>query len=392
MLDPTVDALKRIFKEHYFKHSDRVEVPIRMSEREFGYWPFGGGMIRHLSFKTPGELIATLVKEAPKGAYYSCGYYHEPTLPMAEKGWKSGDLVFDIDADDLDSPCKKEHDRWTCKKCPKMGIGIRPEKCPACGNTRIAQLNWVCYKCLDASKREVFKLLDMLEGDFGVEEKCLRTYFSGNMGYHISVEDKIMEDLNQESRGEIVDYVVGIGLLPSIIGVAKQSSYEYLSSKLPSDGEEGWRGRIAGYLKDYELKGLEGSGGGDAKAKILSIYKKSGYERFRKLLEQASRAAGVAIDPNVTTDIHRIFRMPGTLHGESGLEKMKVENLERFDPFVDPVLLKDEEVKVSVKFAPPFTLRGVKYGPYSKQEVVLPEAAAVYLMGKGLAQIVAGSP
>lgn len=84
--------------------------------------------------------------------------------------------------------------------------------------------------------------------------------------------------------------------------------------------------------------------------------------------------------------------MPGTLHGESGLEKMKVENLERFDPFVDPVLLKDEEVKVSVKFAPPFTLRGVKYGPYSKQEVVLPEAAAVYLMGKGLAQIVAGSP
>ncbi|MBI4257772.1 MAG: hypothetical protein HY619_02350 [Thaumarchaeota archaeon] len=388
MLDPTTSALRQAFKEHYFRHSDRIEIPSRIQEREFGYWPFGGTMIRHLSFKTSGELIVAIARKAPKGVYYSCGYYHEPAQPMAEKGWKSGDLVFDIDADDLESSCKDEHDRWTCRKCQHVGKGNRPGKCPKCGNTRIIQLNWACYNCLGAAKEEIFKLLDILEKDFGVERKRLQTYFSGNMGYHLSVNDpEIMETLDQESRVEMADYIAGIGILPSTLGIDSHLSYQELGMKLPSESDSGWRGRVARYIVNHEFKEFDEAKNLDAKSKLLLIHRTKRHDSLKKFLEKISRAAGVAIDPSVTTDIHRIFRMPGTLHGESGLEKMKIENLEEFDPFVDPVVLKDEEIKVFVKHSPPFTLRGVKYGPYSKQEVVLPETAAVYLMGKGLAQI-----
>lgn len=42
--------------------------------------------------------------------------------------------------------------------------------------------------------------------------------------------------------------------------------------------------------------------------------------------------AGATIDAQVTCDIRRIFRMPGTLHGKSGLPKVRVDDLDSFDP------------------------------------------------------------
>ena len=48
--------------------------------------------------------------------------------------------------------------------------------------------------------------------------------------------------------------------------------------------------------------------------------------------EQVANAFGSRIDESVTTDIHRIFRMPGTLHGNSGLLKMRVHDLQAFRP------------------------------------------------------------
>ncbi len=385
--EQTVDTLRRIFKEHYFKHYDRVEVPKRIDEREFGYTPFGGSMIRHLGFKTGGELVATLVKEAPRGVYYSCAYYFDPILPMVEKGWKGADLVFDIDADDLDSPCKAEHDRWSCKKCGKLGKGLRPEKCDACRGNRIAELNWVCPRCLGAAKDHLMRLIDILMQDFGVSRKSLKPYFSGNMGYHLTLDEPVMEELGQQARTEVARYVAGIGLLPSTLGVSEHSSYEDLPSKLPVESEGGWRGRIAEYFKKMEFEGWNGTIGADVRSKIALIYGKLKYSGFKKLLDKAAKETGAAIDPSVTTDIHRIFRLPGTLHGETGLEKMKIDKLLAFDPFKDPVALGEEKIKVHVEHSPEFKIREEAYGPYENTEVVLPLAAATYLMGRGLARI-----
>jgi DNA primase small subunit len=104
-------------------------------------------------------------------------------------------------------------------------------------------------------------------------------------------------------------------------------------------------------------------------------------------LEEVINAFSSRIDESVTTDIHRIFRMPGTLHGNSGLLKMRVHDLERFRPEHDPVVLGEEEVAVSVLGSPVFSLKGRTFGPYSSEEPELPAYAAVYLMAKGLARL-----
>jgi hypothetical protein len=65
--EKTVAFLRRTFREHYFKHHDAVEIPAMIESREFGYTPFGKGMVRHLSYRSPGELAADLVKQVYRG-------------------------------------------------------------------------------------------------------------------------------------------------------------------------------------------------------------------------------------------------------------------------------------------------------------------------------------
>jgi DNA primase small subunit len=96
------------------------------------------------------------------------------------------------------------------------------------------------------------------------------------------------------------------------------------------------------------------------------------------------------IDTVVTTDIHRLIRMAGTLHGKTGLKKVEfpLSRLADFDPFKEAVAFKDGEVKVFVSDAPEFRLSGNMFGPYRSQTVKLPTAAALLLICKGRAEAV----
>ncbi len=386
MDDKTLALMKQAFKQYYFKAGDKIIPPTRMSEREFGYIPFGGSMIRHLSFKTFGDLYALLVREAPHSVYYSAAYYHEPTLPMHDKGWKGGDLIFDIDADNLKLPCKKDHDLWECKNCGLKRIGLRPEKCPNCGEVSISELNWACEKCLEAAKNEALKLIEILMKDFGINKSEIKTYFSGNMGYHITIESAEFEDLDQTARSEIADYVSGRGLIPESIGVFKRATYEDLLKNLPRVGEPGWRGRLAISFKNWKVKGFDNDN--DVIKKIATLYGKIRYSKFKKRLEVEALNMGAVIDTMVTTDVHRIFRMPDTLHGETGLLKKMCDNLLDFDPLNEAVVLSDELVEVFIDYSPKFRLKDQIYRTFKKEKVKLPLMAAVYLAGKGLARVI----
>ncbi|MBM3897617.1 MAG: DNA primase [Thaumarchaeota archaeon] len=382
MQEKTLTLLKNIFKNYYFKHNNKVEVPERIEEREFGYMLFGGGMIRHLAIKTAGELKATLVKEAPYGVYTSSSYYDDPSLPMAEKGWKGGDLVFDIDADDLNMPCKIEHDWWQCKTCGNAQIGIRPQKCPSCSNTKILLLNWACDKCLEATKNEIIKLQEILMLDLGISEKETTIYFSGNKGYHMNVTSKSWYDMDQRARNEMADYVSGKGLRPETLGFSYNMSYTDMLSRIPSIGEPSWRGRFAEFIRSY---GDEKHS--DIRIKAASLFIKTKPEDFQSLITSAVKQHGSRVDPSVTTDIHRIFRLPGSLHGNSGLSKRRCDDILSFNPLVDAVEIGDEEIEVYVKFCSRFSLKGSTFGPYIKQNIKLPLYAATYLMSKDLAEV-----
>ncbi|MCL4518928.1 MAG: DNA primase, partial [Thaumarchaeota archaeon] len=232
-------TVKRYFKEYYFKYGSRIKAPTEIESREFGYFPFGGGMVRHLSFKEIGNLRALLVKEAPAGVYCSNSLYNDPTFEMHKKGWLKADLIFDIDADLLKLPCKKQHDIWLCKQCGRREFGLRPEICPTCGGNRILEIFWACPICVEGTKRETFKLLDFLQNDFGISDSQIHVSFSGNAGYHILVSGSAFEELDQHGRSEIADYLTATGLIPET----------FKSTTLAPD-DPGWRGRIARYIRN----------------------------------------------------------------------------------------------------------------------------------------------
>lgn len=345
--EKTIAFLRRVFREHYFRHPELIEIPAMIQNREFGYVPFGRGMVRHLSYKSAGELTADLVKQAPSSVFCSNATYSNPSFPMDEKDWKGAELIFDIDASSIPTACRAKHALWACKTCGKIvRLLERPQKCPRCEGANFTELHWSCPECLDAAKEHVTRLIAFLINDFGVKGDNIRVYFSGNRGYHLHVEDNRFEELDSSARVEIANYIKGTGLLRPL------SSHD---------------SEIGGWVERVKMA--------------------TGPDQQPPRLENVIDAFSSRIDESVTTDIHRVFRMPGTLHGSSGLLKMGVHNLQGFRPDYDPVLLGDDVVTVSVQGAPSFSLKGRTFGPYSSEEPDLPTYAAVYLLTKGLAKI-----
>jgi len=363
MDDGTKVWLRSAYKEYYFKQgADKIEFPDELASREFGYIPFGGGMVRHLSFRSSGEALAEILKQSPSSVYCSNARYESPTRPIEEKGWLGAELIFDIDATDILTPCKKGHDLWYCEKCHASGKLPRPAKCTKCGGPSI-EFHGTCEVCLDAAKDHARRVIGFLTGDFGVEPSAIRVYFSGNRGYHLHVYDRRFEPLDQQARGEIAEYMRGSSLpLPQTIASTLR--------KRLSTGPEGagWTRKITGYVDERRQ-----SYGGT----------------LQKLVSEAISSQRAMVDASVTTDIHRVFRLAGTLHGETGMSKTRVESLAKFDPQEDPVVLSDRAVNVRVWFYPRFRMKHRDFGPFQKQETVeLPTFAAVSILTRGLGEVV----
>jgi DNA primase small subunit len=108
-----------------------------------------------------------------------------------------------------------------------------------------------------------------------------------------------------------------------------------------------------------------------------------------RLAEHIKEEKAAKIDTVVTTDIHRLIRMNGSLHGKTGLKKVEFEpsELQDFDPFSEAVAFKKGKVRVLVFDAPEFRMSGETLGPYKNQTLELPVAAAVLLICKRRAEV-----
>ncbi len=391
------------FSEYYKKNSMSIQPPASMEKREFGFLLLKERiMLRHKSFKTAEELRDTLKRLVPSNAYYSSAYYERPEEGMEEKGWLGADLIFDIDADHISTPCAKTHDTWTCTSCKTTGRGTPPEKCPTCNEQKFEEKAWPCEVCLESAKEETIKLIDMLTRDFGFSTKEMNVGFSGHRGYHLHVESKEISTLDSIERKEIVDYIVGIGLEPQLHGLSGLSG--------PNLDDFGWRGRIARGTYEYLLNAtqeqLEKIGLpkvavqslSEHKERILKSWKIKGpwtiikgvsLKSWSKIVEQVVKKQSAKIDTVVTTDIHRLIRLTNTLHGKTGLRKTEVPivALEEFDPLKSAVAFPHDTATISVSEAPKFRVGNEFYGPYRNEKVELPMAAALFLLCKGAARI-----
>lgn len=361
-------------KEYYFNHFDLIQVPPKPTQREFGYQKINGRMIRHLAINGNKDLHLLLMKEIPSDVYCSNAYYSFPNMPMQEKDWQGADLIFDIDAKDLALSCRKDHTISRCSSCQKINAGQEPQ-CSKCGSTKFETSSVTCKNCITESKNEVKKLIEILTNDLDIKNEEIVIHFSGNEGFHVRVVNSNFETLDSQERADLADYVMFNGAIPETFGIRKQDNSK---SSLPNIGEQGWRGRVATTLLH-------------SKTKIPKIAKQiisNGYSAFQLKLEEMHQTIGVKIDPKVTMDVHRIFRLEGSVNSKSGLSKIQCKDLDKFDPFSDACLLGDEKVEIIANCPVSIKLRNKKYGPYNNERVSLPKYAAVYMICKGLANAV----
>jgi len=372
MQETDTKFLEDSFKKYYFEHFDLIRVPERTSEREFGYQKFNSGMTRHISIKDDKELHLLFMQNTPSDVYCSNAYYSFPNLQMNEKDWKEADLIFDIDAKDLNLSCRKNHTISICNEC--NNISENSERCLKCNSTKLDKKSLPCKNCIDSSKMEVSKLSEILIDDLAIIPENIHVYFSGNEGFHVYVYNSQFQQIGSRERSELVDYIMFRGTLPETFGMKK---FKPNRSSFPNFNEKGWRGRFSKQV----------FGSKSNRSKIISELLTNGYSSFQKTLVNVSEKIGVRIDPNVTMDIHRIFRLPGSINSKSGLTKIFCKNLPKFDPYNEASFLSDDPVAVFANCPIEFKLKNKKFGPYINEKVTVPTFAAVYMICKKLARI-----
>jgi len=383
----TLAYLRGRFGDYY--RQTGIDSPPDAHAREWGYVPWTEGpgetYVRHNSLLDLGDLGDFLVRERPKHVYFSAGRYENPSeTTMDGKGWLSSDLIFDLDADHLP--------------------GTSPDDSYA--------------EMLAACKDALRRLLDFLREDFAFED--LAIVFSGSRGYHVHVRDDNVQHLDRDARREIVDYVRGIGLgfdalveeetVGGTVGRESPANNRYL----PTDG--GWGERIHGELLSLmaEVREMDEAeaverlqaydGVGEKKARTAYRFTQnrfveiergnlSAHNVFENLAGQfAPRVVAdqnAPIDEPVSTDTNRLIRLPGSLHGGSGLavRPIPAAELDGFDPLVDaiPETFRGHDITVEVTDGGTVELDA---DSFTLQEGVhtVPEYLGVFLMARGRAE------
>ena len=384
----TIDYLKDKFQE-YYKNAD-ITLPPRFTSREWGFLSWKGGIMnRHVNFRTVKEVKAYLARIAPAHCYHSVAYYKDPSKnTMIDKVWQGADLIFDLDADHL----------------PEME-DVKKGKIPF-------------SKLMEYIREQTFRLVvDVLLGDFGLSEEDLLITFSGGRGYHVHVRTPEVLTLPSGARREIADYLTGKGLDLNKILIDAGYTKEYPIrgkgierknlgiEKLPKKDAKGWQGIITRYIhnvldnlrekNDEEKKPIMKKFGiskdildlKDSNDKIFNKLPKTPKNRFVRI---ALKETAIHPDEPVTGDIHRLIRLPGSLHGGSGLRvtTMDSKKLETFNPMKDAIAFGDNLVKIRSIVNHPVTMGDGLATLKPKSVVDLPEMAAIYFMARNWAHLV----
>jgi DNA primase small subunit len=376
MKPATLEFVRQRFSDYYRKAV--LVAPASIEQREWGFVLLSPGfpeihMRRHIGFAGRDELFDYVRNLVPAHAYYSSAYYEQPDAPtMKDKRWLGADLIFDLDADHL---MRGPYDVM-----------------------------------LHRVKEETEKLIAMLTGEFGIDQKTLEIVFSGGRGYHVHVKDIAFRSWGSAERRELIDYVCGIGIDPALM----------LAIKTPPRAS--WQVRYREALLEYlrwlatrekkealaHLAALPGIGRTIAEDllkqreviidEIMHAPSPRMLKKFRGLgailsaeegeFHTLIRARAALADEPVTTDTKRLIRMPTSLHGGSGMRVQQVEarDLAAFDPLVDAVVFGTRDVRVDVTVPRPTPMLGSTY-QCAKGITTVPEAVAVFLCCRGMAEI-----
>ena len=396
-MDSNSRFLLKAFRKYY--RDDPIMMPSRFSRREFGFMFFDRNFVqRHMGFTKPADINSFMVTQVPSHSYYSTAYYRKPDAPtMEEKEWLGADLIFDLDADHLVGADKMTYSEM-----------------------------------LEQIKKEMINLVDsFLLGDLGFTDDQVSIVFSGGRGYHAHIEVSNVLGMGTHERREVVDYVTSNGLnidwvfpyIGYVTSTAKVNGVDRTNVSrirtIPPADSGGWKLRMRNGLKDVvndvcdmdpkdikkkypsikssATKSIENYQEDLKKSRTLifennkmSTLGKNTQEFLVKIMAEdvAYRLSG-EVDEPVTADIKRLIRLPGSVHGKSGLRVMPLtrDELTDFDPLMDavPKQYSDDEVTITMKRDTDITIKGQHFKLSGTTKV--PEYAAVFLVGRKMADI-----
>ncbi len=389
--------LLKCFRKYYKENAPML--PDRFTRREFGFMFFDRNMMqRHMGFANAEDLRRFMASNVPAHSYYSTAYYRKPSAPtMEEKEWLGAELIFDLDADHLVGAENMTY--------PVMMRQIRSEMMGLCDS--------------------------FLMGDLGFDEKDVHLTFSGGRGYHAHVMMRDVLTLGSHERREVVDYVLGSGLdidwvfpynqvATSRMAVSGGVRTNVARDRLvPPEDSGGWKKRMRSGLMDVvndfcdmDAKSLRSSYPSIKKTQYSTVEKvqedvrrsrkvifekntmatmgKTAQEMLVKIMDEDMRARlSGEVDAPVTSDVKRLIRLPGSIHGKGGLRVTPLtrDELTDFEPLdlAVPKEYSDESVEITVKKPVDLTIKGERFVLEGETEV--PEFAAVFLIGRRFAQL-----
>jgi len=333
------NLLKKLYLS-YYSIDPVLLLPTDIQFREFAFQPWGSkSYVRHLSFNNIDELRKYLKEKIPLHVYHSIALYELPEAPkMEEKGFLGAELLFDIDADHLPG-CENRFDDY----------------------------------CLIKAAEEAGRLIKIIRRDLDAE---VFPYFTGNRGFHVRAWCDNCLRLGRDERRMIADYVTARNIN---IEMLFPKSKKRLQPARPSSNDPGWRGWIGKSLekKLRNLLFLDNKRG-----EVKSLPQLLGKEWKDELLEIVGSEA-IKIDLQVTQDISRLTRIPGTLNGKASMLVTYVEDPLNFTPSKELSPFSGElEVKVLKDYEG--KLLGEKLVLKKGEEIELSADTAVVLITKGL--------
>lgn len=302
-------------RRYYREEWDVKDVPdfIRNSliQREFGFDHMGRGPNdRYRVFQNTDYLRKFMRYRAPFAAYSSVAFYHKP---RRRDGWIKAELVFDVDAKDI------------------------PIRSCGCDN--------VCEICLNQAKDIVQGLVDTLKGDLGLSE--IHVVYSGR-GYHIRVQDDLVNGVDSDVRSQVVKYLVGADVPRSEYshnGMKYNLEHFTIPFGYPQVFTDRVKQAILAVNPSMELDGVNQKLIKDAikhsgllESDQWGIFRKNiGPQRYAKLVKGIASLNLTLVDAKVSIDLKRILRLPSSLHSGVSMKCTLIKNLETFDPFEDAV-------------------------------------------------------
>lgn len=359
------DKELRVVQGHFRAFYQRaMPMVVALSQRELGFGWLKKIDYRHKAFFSQRDFERFVLQDVPLFMSASTAYYRFPDKqPMTQKEFSGADLVFDLDA------ARHEH----------------------------VHAPLLCLACLQDVHQQSLRILDFLKDDFGLQGILV---FSGQKGFHIHVRGEDVWDLSKEARRQMAEYVAAEGLDASAF-FHKAAEYSDSSERNvgflqgPSVRSGGWAGKIyaamhraiesndVALLKAFGVSKKHRDDVAARPAEMLEQLRLGRWSAFCSKPNVEALVSAVSVvqtDKAVTFDLHRLLRIPESLHGSTGFiaktlskpDSFRLEDVLAFDKSKTFTVIPRDDLK--------FEFLGEKYDLPRARFADVPLPLGIYLL------------